>query len=83
VHEPAFFHPFFCNVHQRYKERAEEGSLVARPYFKEDAGTGVEQSPGYHPLMDSRNDTAGDLSGSCQTTVQTPISGVYLSPKKV
>ena len=33
--------------------------------------------------MNSRNDAAGDLSGGCQKTVQTPVSGVYLSPKKV
>ena len=34
-------------------------------------------------LMNSRQDAAGDLSGGCQKTVQTPMSGVYLSPKKV
>jgi hypothetical protein len=28
-------------------------------------------------------DAAGDLSGGCQKTVQTPVSGVYLSPKNV
>jgi hypothetical protein len=33
--------------------------------------------------MNSRNDAAGDLEEDCQTTVQTPVSGVYLSPKKV
>ena len=35
------------------------------------------------PLIASREDTAGDLSGCCQKTVQTPNTGVYLSPTKV
>jgi hypothetical protein len=77
------FFTLFSAMFTSDTKNGQKRDLFACPYFKEDAGTGVEQSPGYHPLMDSRNDTAGDLSGSCQTTVQTPISGVYLSPKKV
>jgi hypothetical protein len=51
MHYPAFFHQFFCNVHQRYRN-GQKRDLFARPYFKEDAGTGVEESPGYHPVAE-------------------------------
>jgi hypothetical protein len=66
-----FFHLFLCNVRQRYRN-GQKKALFARPYFREDAGTGVEESPGCHLSMHSRNDAAGDLSGACQITVQAP-----------
>lgn len=43
------FHQFFCNVHQRYRN-GHKRALFTRPFFKEDAGTGVEESPGCYPF---------------------------------
>ena len=40
-----FFTLFLCNVRQRYRN-GQKKALLTRSYFKEDAGTGVEESPG-------------------------------------
>jgi hypothetical protein len=46
---PCIFSPIFLQCSPAIPERAEEGSPTY-PYFKDDAGTGVEQSPGYYPV---------------------------------
>ena len=69
---PAFFHHFFCNVHQRYRNGQKRDLLL--PVHT----SGKTQVPALNRAladilsMNSRNDAAGDLSGGCQKTVQTP-----------
>jgi hypothetical protein len=48
------------------------GSLVTRPFFKEDAVPALKRALAAILSMNSREDAAGDLSGGCQITVQAP-----------
>jgi hypothetical protein len=45
---------FFTNFSAMFTSDTKNGQkrdLFACPYFKEDAGSGIEQSPGYHPVV--------------------------------
>ena len=71
MHYPAFFHQFFCNVHQRYRNGKKRDLLPIHTSRKTQAPALI-RALATIPLIASREDTAGDLSGCCQKTVQTP-----------
>jgi len=70
VQYPAFFHHFFCNVHQRYRNGQKRISLPIHISRKTQVPA-LNRALADILSMNSRNDAAGDLSGGCQKTVQT------------
>ena len=69
---PAFFHPFFCNVHQRYRNGQKRDLLLPVHTSRKTQVPALKRALANFLLMDSRNDAAGDLEEDCQKTVQTP-----------
>jgi hypothetical protein len=78
-----FFTFFLCNVRQRYRNGQKKALFKVHPTSRKTQIPASERALAAILSIHSRNDAAGDLSGCCQKTVQTPLSGVYLSPKKV
>jgi len=71
VQYPAFFHHFFCNVHQRYRNGQKRISLPVHTSRKTQVPA-LKRALADILSMNSHQDSAGDLSGGCQKTVQTP-----------
>jgi hypothetical protein len=45
------FFTLFSAMFTSDTKNGQKRDLFACPYFKEDAGSGIEQSPGYHPVV--------------------------------
>ena len=65
MHYPAFFHQFFCNVHQRYRN-GQKRDLLPIHTSRMTQAPALNRALATIPLIASREDTAGDLSGCCQ-----------------
>jgi len=84
VHYPAFFHQLLRDVHQQYKEQAKLEFFCPSHFKKRRCVPALKRALAVIRSGHACEDSAGGLFLEiAQKSIQLPVSGDYLSPKKV